>query len=151
MSTGAVAKTQLYIADPGVIVASPDPYTEITDINNIGELGIQFQAIAMETIGDGYTRQLKGTQSSPSLPLVLNRDNSDAGQQALKAAAEDATQALYNFKIVLNDTGNSSPTNFVFKGKVMSFISVFGGVNDPRRANAAIEVEPDTITETVAV
>lgn len=151
-TVSTVSGSKLYIADPGP--TSPEPsWVEIGDISSIGELGINYTQVQLESVGDGYTRQLKGTGAAAEFPVVLNRKASDAGQQALKAAAEDTTQALYNFKLELNDQdeNDTSPTTFTFKGKAMSFARQQGGPNEIVKINVSIAVEPDSIDEVVAV
>lgn len=150
-NVGAVAGTELYIADPGPL--SPEPaWVQVNNLFNIGELGTTDSEVQVESIDDGFTRILKGTTSSAAFPVVMNRDFADDGQNAMAAAHEDKTQALYNFKLVLNDqpAGGSSPSIFTFQGKVMGFARSFGGTNDVRRVNSSIAVEPDSIVETVA-
>lgn len=148
---GAVAGTKLYIGGTATIipspdVASPDIWTEIGNISNLGSVMTQFAKIAVESVGDGYTRQIKGTQSSPELALVLNRKDDDPGQLLVKAANNDRN-TKYNFKVVENDLpiGGTVATTTVFKGRVYGFGSTYGGVNDLKKVNTSIEIEPDTI------
>lgn len=145
MTVGAVAGTKVYIGTAEA-VASPDDWKEIGNVYNIGEVGSQFNKIAVEAIGDGYTRQIKGTQLAPAFPLVLNRDDADLGQIALKAANADRN-SFYNFRLVENDmpTGGVSGTQSIFKARVYGFSAAYGGVNDLKRINSSLEIEPDSI------
>jgi hypothetical protein len=141
---GAVAGTKLFIGTTQT-VPSPDLFTEIKQCANIGEIGTNFNKIAVESVGDGYTRQIKGTQLSPTFNLVLNRLADDPGQLALVAAAADRT-SLYNFKIQDNDTArNNTPTQIFFKGRVFGSPITYGGVNALKQISSTIEVEPDSI------
>lgn len=99
MAVGAVAGTKIYIGTPAL---SPQVWVEIKDVKDIGALGVSFAKIAREQVGSGYTKQIKGTASAPAFPLVLNRDDTNAGQIALHAAAL-ARNILYPFKLVEND------------------------------------------------
>lgn len=94
----AVAGTKIYI---GTLGGSPT-YTEVESVINIGALGTTFAKIAVESVGSGYTRQIKGTESHPEFPLTMNRINGAAGQAAVLAASRDRNN-LYPFKIVEND------------------------------------------------
>lgn len=147
---GAVAGTKFYIGGTQT-VPSPDNYTEVKQTYNLGPVGTTFNKIAVESVGDGYTRQIKGTQLAPEFPLVLNRLADDPGQLLLIAAAADRT-TLYNFKIIDNDiSGNSVATQIYFKGRVYGSPIQYGGVNDLKKINASIEIEPDTINIVPAV
>jgi len=153
MTAGAIAGTKLYIGGTGTLVPSPDNilWVEVGNLSNLGVYGgTNFNKIALESIGDGYTRQLKGTQLAPSCDIVLNRDDTDLGQIALRAASADRN-SKFNFKIEENDIGSGlNPTRTVFKGRVYGYATAGGGVNDLKRINTSIEIEPDTIIQTAA-
>jgi hypothetical protein len=141
---GAVAGTKFFIGGTAT-VPSPDVYTEVKQCATLGTIGISFNKIPVESIGDGYTRQIKGTQIAPTFDLVMNRLADDPGQLLLITASNDRTQ-LYNFKVQDNDTaGNLTPTIIYFKGRIYGAPIAFGGVNDLKKINTSIEVEPDTI------
>jgi len=152
---GAVAGTKCYIystaATAGVfaVPASPDLWLEIGQISNLGNLMQQFAKIAVESVGDGYTRQIKGTQSVPEFALVVNRKDDDVGQVKLKAVLTDRN-SLWWFKIAENDILTSNPTTSFFQGRVYSGGSTYGGVNDLKKSNYNIEVEPDSISTVAA-
>jgi hypothetical protein len=141
LTVGAVAQTALYIGDVNT-VPSPDTYVAIGNIATLGDIGTQFAKIAVESIDSGYTRQIKGTQSSPTFTLVMNRDDDDAGQLAVIAAAA-VRNSLYNFKAVENDGGIVR-----FKGRVFMSVRKYGGVNALKQISTDIEVEPDSISFT---
>jgi len=153
MAAGAIAGTKLFIGGTGALIPSPDNvlWVEVKNLSNLGAYGgTNFNKIALESIGDGYTRQLKGTQLAPSMDIVLNRDDTDAGQLAVKAASNDRN-SFFNFKVEENDIGTGlNPTRTVFKGRVYGYATAGGGVNDLKRINTSIEVEPDTIIVTQA-
>lgn len=141
MAVGAVSGTKLYINT----TVSPDSKTEIGDINNIGDVMTQWAKIAVESIGSGYTKQIKGTLSAPTLSLSLNRNDTDAGQILLKTAASYANRnTLYYFTIVENDIVITA-TQTYFSGRVYSMGPQYGGVNDLKKIKCDIEIEPDTI------
>ena len=101
MGVGAVAGTKFYV---GTLEATPypDDWVEVGNISNLGNLAQQFSKITVESVGSGYTKQIKGTESIPTLAIVCNRDDTDMGQIAMKAAYLNRN-ALYNFRIVEND------------------------------------------------
>lgn len=141
---GAVAGTKLYIGTSETI-ASPDDYVEIGQIATLGDVGLTFSKIAVESVGNGYTFQIKGTQSAPAMSMVLNRDDTDAGQAAVRLASVDRT-GKYNFKVVENDIGTGVlATQQFFKGRVYGYGTSYGGVNAIKQVKFDIEIEPDTI------
>lgn len=143
MGVGAVAGTKFYI---GTIetTPSPDDWVEIGNISNLGNMMEQWAKIAVEQIGSGYTKQIKGTRSVPTMSVVCNRDDTDVGQIAAKAAWS-SQNSLYWFRIVENDIVTTATTE-VFQGRVYTRGPQFGGVNDLKKIQFDIEVEPDTIT-----
>lgn len=140
-SVNSVAGTKLYIGDTST-TPSPDDtaYTEIGDISNLGDLSLQFARVTIESIGSGYSYDLKGTQNSANLELTLNRNDSDAGQQALKAASAAARGTLYNFKITETDGGHA-----YWKGEVFGYGTSYGGVNAVRTVKTSVSVRPSTL------
>jgi hypothetical protein len=147
INPGAIAGTKLYIGTSEAI-PSPDDFIEVKNISNLGSFGgTNFNKIALESVGDGYTRQLKGTQLAPPMDVVLNRDDDDPGQVLMKAASADRN-SLFWFKVEENDgpPTNITPTYTRFQGRVYGWVTTGGGVNDLKRINTSIEIEPDTIT-----
>jgi len=152
MTVGAVAGTKLYIAPPGTLPLSPDLWVLISKVANIGAIGNTFNKIAVESIDDGYTRQIKGTEMAPAFPLVMNRDDDDAGQGDVVDAAANRND-LYNFKLVENDgdgVSEATATVITFKGRVYGAPRNYGGVNDLKQISTEIEIEPDSIVFTAA-
>lgn len=152
MGVGAVAGTKIFI---GTSEASPSPddWVEIKNVSNLGSLMTQFNKITVESVGDGYTRQIKGTQLVPPFDLQVNRDDADAGQTAAVTAAADRN-SKYWFKIEENDAGPGSgftlPTRFQFQARIYSSGPQYGGVNDLKKSQFQMEVEPDSITKIAA-
>lgn len=142
---GPVSGTKLYIGT-SESVASPDDYIEIKDISNLGDVSQQFAEIAVASLGDGDTYQVKGQRSFPNFALVMNRNDSDSGQLALKAAAAATRGTLYNFKILETDDGTVT-----WKGEVFGYGPAYGGVSDLRTVKTAISIRPSTFTFTPSV
>lgn len=146
MSTGvgAVAGTKFYIGTASTI-PSPDnvAWVEVGNISNLGNLAQQFSKIAVESVGSGYTKQIKGTESVPTMAIMCNRDDTDLGQIAMKAAYTNRN-ALYPFKIVENDIVSTATTS-IFTGRVYTKGGQYGGVNDLKKQAFDVEVEPDSI------
>lgn len=138
-SVGPVAGTKFFIGTSESI-ASPDDYVEIGDISNLGDLSRQFAQITVESIGSGYSYMLKGTENFPNIELTLNRNDSDVGQIALKAASEAARGTLYNFKILETDGGVAT-----WKGEAFGYGTSYGGVNALRTVKTSVSIRPSTV------
>ncbi len=133
---GPVSGTKMYIGTSETI-ASPDDYVEITDISNLGDINQTFAEIKVESIGDGDTYSLKGQREFPNFQLVLNRNDSSAGQIALKAASSATRGTLYNFKIVETDGGSVT-----WKGEVFGYGPSYGGAGALRMVKTSVSIRP---------
>lgn len=144
MGVGAVAGTKLYIADPGPLSPTPT-YVEIGEIASLGDIALQFSAITVESVGSGDSYTVKGTRNLPNFELTLNRDDEDAGQIELKAAAEAARGTLYNFKILEVDGGIAT-----WEGEVYGYGPVYGGVNSLKAVRTSISIIPSSLILTLS-
>jgi hypothetical protein len=140
---GPVSGTKFYIGPAGSIPTSPDAaaWVEIGSISNLGDLSQQFDQIAVESLGSGDTYQLKGQRKFPNIDLTLNRDDSDLGQIALKAAAAASRGTLYPFKIQETDGGYAT-----WQGECFGYGTSYGGVSALRQVKTSVSVRPSTLT-----
>lgn len=141
---GPVSGTKFYIGPAGGIPTSPDLFVEVKDISNLGNLAQQFAQISVDSIGDGDTYTLKGQRNFPDFALTLNRNDSDAGQIALKAAAAATRGTLYPFKIVETDGGYAT-----WRGEVFGYGPSYGGANAIRTVQTSVSIRPSTLTLTL--
>jgi len=137
---GPVSGTKLYIGPAGAAPASPDLYVEIKDISNLGNIAQTFAQINVDSIGDGDTYTLKGQRSFPDFALTLNRNDSDPGQIALKAASAAARGTLYPFKIVETDGGIVT-----WQGEAFGYGPNYGGANAIRSVVTSVSIRPSTL------
>lgn len=142
---GPVSGTKLYIGT-SESTPSPDDWIEIGDISNLGDISQQYAQIAVESLGSGDTYQVKGQRSFPNLDVMMNRNDSDMGQLALKAAADASRGTLYNFRIVETDGGTA-----VWKGEVFGYGPSYGGVAALRTVKTSISLRPSTVVITPSV
>ena len=153
MAIVQTAGARLYIADPGAIVASPDPWTEVGEIASLGEFGRVYNEVTSEAINDRKVRKFKGTYNDGSLAITLNRDPSDAGQADLISALDD-TISDYNFRIEFDDDdpdgGGSLPTRIVFKAKVLSYTTNLQGPGNMIQSTCTLSIQSGSIVETPA-
>lgn len=143
-AVGPVAGTKFYIGPAGSVPVSPDLFIEVGDINNLGDLAQQFAQVTIEAIGSGDSYSLKGTRSFPNLDLTLNRNDSDVGQIALKAAAAAARGTLYPFKILETDGGYAT-----WQGEVFGYGPSYGAVNVVKSVKTSVSIRPSTLTTVV--
>jgi hypothetical protein len=60
----------------------------------------------------------------------MNKNDSDAGQIALKAASAAVRGTLYPFRIVEADGGATTPGTAIWQGEVFGFGPSYGGVSN---------------------
>ncbi|MCZ0734592.1 iron ABC transporter substrate-binding protein [Phreatobacter sp. AB_2022a] len=87
-------------------------YTEVHEVESIGEFGEQSAAATFTAIGSPIVRRVKGARDPGTLLLTLGRDALDPGQVALRAA--EKTKFAYAVKIVAADRADANDTDTVF-------------------------------------
>lgn len=149
MAPITTAGAKLYIADPGTIVESPDPWTEVGGVMNYGEIARAWSEVRSNTVSRRTEKIYKGGRAAPTLTLEVEGDRADTGQIAMQAAYDDASQDDYNFKIELNDAPEGgTPTTATFKAKVLGWSGPsLGGLDNMVRRNALLGIDLTTFTE----
>lgn len=148
---GPVSGTIFQIGPAGSPPTSPDLWVTVGDISNLGDISLQFAQIAVEAIGSGDTYQIKGNRSVANFDLTMNRNDSDVGQIALKAAAAATRGTLYPFRIVESDGGAVTPGIAVWQGECFGFGPSYGGVSALRSVKTSVSIRPSTLTITLGV
>jgi hypothetical protein len=122
-----------------------DSYTEISEVEDLGEFGDEAEEVTFASLADGRLRKLKGVRNAGTMALIVGDDPADAGQAALVTAEADVLD--YNFKVVLNDklTDSGTPSEHYFRGKVMSKRLAVGTVNNVLRRTFNIGVNSEII------
>ena len=153
MAMSSVRKSKIYIGT-SVEAASlaefeADTYTEIASVIDIGEFGDQANEIAVAIIGAGRITRMKGALDAGVIDLVCGREPLDPGQNALRDAL--ASPLDYNFHILLADlqAAGGTPSEFYFRGPVMSARNVLGTLDNLIQTNFQIAINSD-ILEVVA-
>jgi len=116
-------------------------YTGVAEVTDVGQLGKEFTEIKHNPIGNRATFKFKGSYDSGMITLQFAKAIADAGQ-ALMLAAQDSDND-YTFHILMPDA-----RDMYFRGKVMSFVTKIGSVNNIIGAEAKIAITGD-IFETV--
>lgn len=126
-----------------------DSYLEVGEIEDLGEFGDESEEVTFTSLSDARVRKFKGPRNAGTITVVCADDPDDTGQDAMIAA--EATTFDYNFKVELNDkaSGETTPSTFYFRGKVMSKrLNVGNASNVVRRSfnvgvnSAIVEVAP---------
>ncbi len=146
---GPVSGTVFQIGPAGALPTSPDLWVTVGDISNLGDISLQFDQIAVESIGSGDTYQIKGQRKVSNIDLTMNRNDSDVGQIALKAAAAATRGTLYPFRILESDGGATVPGVSTWQGEVFGFGPSYGGVSALRTVKTSVSIRPSTLTVTL--
>lgn len=120
-------------------------YTEVIGTTDLGEFGAEGKELTSAHVDDGLVYKLKGSIDNGSLEIICDRDPSDPGQIAMRAAA--ATWDNYLFKIVLNDkpTGGTQASTYCFRGPVLSAKNTLKGADDITQTTFKISISGDII------
>lgn len=127
-----VARSKIYIGgvtgtfDQTTVAA--DTYTKIGGVRTVPGFGDTYNDITVEEVEDGRTRHGKGTASGAQMEIVCSRRSTDAGQIAMKAAADDIDQS-YNLKMEIPNGAGGTDT-YYFTVLVTSKPTGMGGPND---------------------
>jgi len=127
-----------------------DSYTEIGEIEDIGEYGDQNELVTFTAINVGRVQKLKGTADAGDFALVVGADATDQGQAALIAA--QAEKFSYNFKIVYDDaiTLGGDGSEEYFRGLVMSKRRVSGTANNVLRRSFMIAINSEVLEQSAS-
>ena len=142
----SVIKTKVRIGTtkPAAVLAdyTSDTFTPVNGLTDIGEFGAEKEEIKFTTIEDGQVHKLNGSSDSGNWDVEIARDNADAGQIALRAAAK--SEALYNFHVELVDG-----TDFYFRGVVRAAKNAFGS-NDVNKQKFTVGIPGEILEVTAA-
>lgn len=95
-------------------------WTEVGEVEDLGEFGDESESISFTALSDARTRKKKGPRDAGTITVVTGDDMLDQGQIAMEAA--EASPLDYNFKVQLNDaiTLAGVDSTHYFRGLVMS-------------------------------
>lgn len=110
-------------------------YTEVGEVENLGDYGDEVGDVTFAALGDSRTRHLKGLSDAGTQDLTIGFDSGDEGQIALVAAQKDRSRWNYAVKITYTD----GQTDY-FVGKVMSMRKTVGGAEDVIRRSVSVGI-----------
>jgi hypothetical protein len=141
-AVGPVAGTKFYV---GTATGSPDTYVEVGDISSLGDISEAFANVTVSSIGSGDDFELKGTRNFPNFAIVMNRNDSDAGQQAFKAASAAVRGTLYWFKVLDVEGGTAT-----WQGEVFGYGPAYGTTNQLRTVKTSVSIRPASLVITLS-
>jgi hypothetical protein len=151
MSIYTMANAKLYIgttaAADDLTSYEADSYTEIGEVESVSAL-VDVQNFAeFLGLGDSRRRSFKTSKQAENITVTLGFDPDDAGQDALRAAADDTSQDTYNFKLEYADDGSTNGTTVFWSGKVGNNPFPGGGAEDISRIEFTIVNDTGFVVE----
>jgi hypothetical protein len=113
-------------------------WQSVAHVNDLGEFGRDYTLITYTSLGQRGQGKLKGSFNSGSNTLGLHRVISGAGQALMRTAS--TSDSSYSIRITIQDG-----TKFYFTGKIMSFVTKVGGVDNILGATAKLEIDSDVV------
>jgi len=124
-------------------------YVEVDGWETMGGVGDTATLITTALINRGRDIKQKGTSNGGSMENQFAIVPGDAGQVALRAAAEGGNKRNYAFKIEFPDKPNenvgSSPTTLYFVALAMSAREVGGSANTIMMLNGTLEINSNVV------
>jgi hypothetical protein len=147
MTINTNAKTRVWIGSaPNNTIAAVDDFeavdwTEINEVEDIGEFGVEGSEQTFLSLKDGYVRKLKGSLNSGTVEVKCARDPSDSGQNLAREAAGDWSK--YPVKIELNDKPTPTGENTIYYMRVivMSAKSDYGNADNIVRTTFNLSID----------
>lgn len=114
-------------------------YTEIGQIENFGNHGLQAQEITFTAVADAVVQKLKGSKNYGTMSMTIGNVPSDVGQALLATASESQNRYTARLTYPLGD-GESTPEAHYLDVLVMSREFQDGSVNDVRKTAVALAI-----------
>lgn len=107
-------------------------YTEIGKIEQIGAFGATTETVNFQPLR-GPQEQHKGGTSYGTLSPAVAHDDADAGQELMRTASDDETNALFAFEVEFPDGSKR-----YFQGRVFGYPENVGAANSMLMANPSV-------------
>lgn len=127
--------------DDATAFAALTGWVEIGNVESLGEFGDEASSVTFASLGDGRMRKSKGVRNAGTLALVVGRDPTDEGQDALIAA--EATKNKYAFRITYADRLTPAGTDSVeyFRALVLNKRSNVGNADNIVRRSFSLDID----------
>lgn len=122
-------------------------WVEIDGWLTMGSFGDNAEQVVWQLINRGRDFKQKGTANAGQMENVFADIPDDAGQIAIKAAAEPSVKDNYAFRVELNDKKTAMGTNSerYFIALAMSSQETGGGANDGRNINFTLDINSNIV------
>lgn len=120
-------------------------WVEIGLVESLGEFGDEASSVPFSSLGDGRVRKSKGVRNAGTLALVVGRDPSDAGQDALIAA--EATKNKYAFRVTYADRLTPGGTDSIeyFRALVLNKRNNVGNADNIVRRSFSLDIDSEIL------
>jgi hypothetical protein len=149
MTTKVWAKAKWYIGTKTAALAAESSWTQVKGARvSSGTFGKEWKTTDDSVMEDGFTSMAKTIFDGGNLELTVKRVIADPGQIALKAACDDPSDAVYNFKLELNDNpggAGDSPTTYKFQALVTSFSGKGPNTSNINEFSSKLDIEGEII------
>lgn len=131
--------------------AALTPWTEIGEVEDIGEFGDSVGLANFTALNNRRVRKFKTSFDAGELPVTLGRDPADAGQAALAAAV--AADADYAIRIELDDkpTPTGKNTIYYFHAAVTKFTTQVGNADAIVKGTVILAINTPVLAVPAAV
>lgn len=116
-------------------------WTEVGEIESIGEFGKEYNEVTYVLLGDRRTIKRKGSYNDGELSINMGRVPSDVGQAILVVALD--SDDTYAFAVVLQDG-----TVLFFGAQVRSYKTNVGNADQITAATCMVSLTEDIISST---
>lgn len=122
-------------------------WTEIGLAESLGEFGDEATSVTFSSLGDGRVRKSKGVRNAGTLALVVGRDPTDVGQDALIAA--EGTKNKFAFRIVYADrlTPSGTDSTEYFRALVLNKRTNVGNADNIVRRSFSLDIDSEILSE----
>lgn len=134
IATGATATPTTYDATGFAALT----YVVVGEVTDIGEFGKEYNLVTFAPVGDRKQRKFKGSYNNGSIQVQMGRSTGDAGQAAMRTAL--ASDASFAVKVTLQNLDK-----IYFTGKVMSYKTSVGSVDQITSATSTIEIDSEVV------
>lgn len=110
----------------------------VGEVTDIGEFGKEYNLVTHIPVGNRQVKKFKGSFNNGTLQIQMGRDVANAGQTQLKTAL--GSDASYAFRVQLQDLSKN-----YFTGKVMSYKTSVGSVDQITGATTSIEIDSEIV------
>lgn len=121
-------------------------WTQVGELESIGELTINHATVAFTNLFSGKTSVSKGAEEAITVDVGVALDRDDAGQ-ALMTAARKSLTALYSFKIAESNGDVVYFQAFVMRERITGG----SGVNDVKMGGYTLGVNSPAASDTIVV